>query len=85
MAANCVLGFINSSTARRLREKFICFYSALIRLCLDCLAQVLQTAQYRKDIYKLGQVQQRMASGRSTCSVRRGSEMGLGKPGKEMA
>lgn len=58
LAANCILGFVNSGTARKLGEEFICFYSGLIRLCPDCHAQVWGPAQYRKDVDKLGQVQQ---------------------------
>lgn len=59
LAANWVPGFVNSSTARRLREKLIRFYSGLLRLCLHCHAQLWGMAQYRKDTDKLGKIQQR--------------------------
>lgn len=88
LAASSILGCISGTTAGRSKERFIHFYSVLIRLCLDCPAPVWVTPQYRKVIDNLGQIHQRasrLISGRTTCSVRRGWEIGLVQPGKEMA
>lgn len=50
LAASSILGCISRSTANRSREKFIHFYSATMRQCLDYHALVWRTPQYREDI-----------------------------------
>jgi len=56
--ANRILGCIKSSTASRLREEILLFYSTLVRSHLESCVQ-LRSSQHRKDLDLLEQVQRR--------------------------
>ncbi|KAK4825993.1 hypothetical protein QYF61_003755 [Mycteria americana] len=56
--AKSMLGCISNSIAGKLREVIISLYSALIRPCLEYCIQFWYP-QYKKDMDKLEQVQQR--------------------------
>jgi len=56
--ANCILGFIRRSMARRVREVFLPLYSGLVRPHLESCIQ-LWSPQHRTDMDLLEWVQKR--------------------------
>ena len=85
--ANCVLGCIKRSVARRLREVILPLYSAQVRPHLECCIQ-LWCPQHRKDMDLLEWVQRRaakMTRGMEHVFYEKKLRVGVVQPGEKKA